>query len=879
MERAALSEQERERQREGLTWALVDLEHLLERQVIGRHAYEALRHDYEARLQLLQAPTMPAEAPAAVMPRDPMRPPPAPRAAGRRPAEPAPADLTATVPPSPQQHQIPDVGAASAAAQLIPDGAESSASFPTPQPAGVTGLWINLLLFLGAFFVVIAALIFVATQWEQIGAGAKAGIMLGFTLGFIAGGLLCVRLPKVRPAGQTFLAIGAILLPLDILGGYTLLFRDQGISAATTWAWGSLICALFYGALGLSGLGRPYAAAMLAASISAWCGALAALDVPSAWLAAAFLPLPLLLLLAGRLAERTTFGRAVFGPMIAWAAQILVPLGCVLLLRPPFEQARAAGMVAAFGLAALFYLAAALSQPEPTLRAVHVAGAWGATALLAMAGGWWAEIHVRGYAAIVLGMAWLALAVAVGLRRAGQGWRNASNVSFVAGWAYIAALLVPWGFFVRDAPVYWTLIFGGALLYAALILWGFREPLTLYPLALAAALTLFHLLAIGPRPGPYGYAWAYTLASLVPVGLLQPLRQAGASRSWDRHLVINGQLVAIGAAIVARWVDNPFQVAGVMIIGALASALVAALERRHELLILPNLWALVATAAMVQLAGSGPRWAPSCYAGVGLALAIGLQAWRNTPAQRRDGWYVAHRLSAGGWALVGPILALINLAVPLADFLGSGELVGLVLNHAYGPAGLAIALCGAALAADAITTLRRPTGYSASAFIALATLMGIARITPDNPQAYAVPVGLYLLALSIYVAYERDLGPVRMPAANALLSSAVVVILGTTFLQSLLHPWRYIFLGLMEGLLLLGVTAFLRRRYGVALAVGFLTLTAFRAVFDVARALPNWVTIGLIGLVLLGLGVLVLLRRDRLEAWGSDTLRRWSQLT
>lgn len=536
-------------------------------------------------------------------------------------------------------------------------------------------------------------------------------------------------------------------------------------------------------------------------------------------------------------------------------------------------------MVAAFGLAALFYLAAALSQPEPTLRAIHIAGAWGATALFALAGGWLAEIHVRGYAAIVLGMAWLALAVAVGLRRAGRGWRNASNVCFVAGWAHIAALLVPWGFLVRDVPVYWTLIFGGALIFAALILWGFREPLTLYPLALAAALTLFHLLAIGPRPGAYGYAWAYLLASLVPVGLLQPLRQAGASRSWDRHLVINGQLVAIGAAIVARWADNPFQIAGVLIIGALASALVAGLERRHELLILPNLWALVATAAMVQLAGSGPRWAPSCYAGVGLALAIGLQAWRNTPAQRRDGWYVAHRLSAGGWALVGPVLALINLAVPLVDFLGSGELVGLVLNHAYGPAGLAIALCGAALAADAITTLRRPTGYSASAFIALATLMGIARITPDNPQAYAVPVGLYLLALSIYVAYERDLGPVRMPAANALLSSAIIVILGTTFLQSLLHPWRYIFLGLMEGLLMLGVTAFLRRRYGVALAVGFLTLTAFRAVFDVARALPNWVTIGLIGIVLLGLGVLVLLRRDRLEAWGSNTLRRWSQLT
>jgi hypothetical protein len=311
----------------------------------------------------------------------------------------------------------------------------------------------------------------------------------------------------------------------------------------------------------------------------------------------------------------------------------------------------------------------------------------------------------------------------------------------------------------------------------------------------------------------------------------------------------------------------------------LTSVLVASVERRPELLILPNLWGLVATAAIVRLAGSGPRWAPASYAGVGLVLAIGLQAWRNIPTARRDGWFIAHRLSSGLWAVAGPLLALAYLAEPLAELLANGELVRLVLAHGYGPGGLAVALCGVAFAADAIMTLRRPTGYSASAMIALAVLMWIARITPDNPQAYAVPLGLYLLALSIYVAYERDLGPMRMPAANALLSSAIVVILGTTFLLSLGQPWRYIALGLAEGLALLAATAFLRRRYGVALTVGFLVLIAFRAIFDVARALPNWVLFGLVGLALLGAGVLFLLRRDRLEAWGSAALHRWSRLT
>lgn len=870
MEQPTQDDHEPERLRAGIAWALADLDGLLARGVIDQGAHAALRRDYDERLGRL-APAAPGSGiPAAVAP-DPDRPPPAPLASGQIVAPPPPLPAADTSPADPVE--------ATTVPPMPPAVQRPAPPVAAPREAGVSALWINLVLFLGAFFVVIAALIFVGTQWASIGAWAKAAIMAGFTLGFIGVGLLCVRLPKVRPAGHTFLATGAILLPLDIAGGYNLLFRDRGFSGAETWAWGSLICALFYGALALRGLGKPYAAAAILATISAWGGTLAALDVPERWIAAAFAPLPLALLLAGRLTERTAFGRATFGPLLAWAAQLLVLVVPQLASLGGFERASAPGIASALGLVVLFYVGAAASQPQPLLRAMQIAGAWLAFGGLVATLGWWADLPARGYAALALGVAWLALAAGAGLRHAGPGWRNSSHATFGAGWVAIGLLLVPWGFFLRDHPAYWALIFGGALLHIALGLWGFRAPLLVYPLALAAALMIFHLLAISVRPGLYGYAWAYLLVSLIPVAVLQPLRLGGASRSWDRHLVITGQIIAIGAALAAWRADDSFQVAAVLVVAMLVSGLVAAIERRHELLILPNLWGLAATVAIVRLAGSGPRWAPASYAGVGLVLAVGLQAWRNIPAARRDGWFVAHRLSAGGWAVAGPLLALANLLGPLADFLTTGELVRLVLAHPYGPAGLAVALCGAALAADAVMTLRRPTGYSASAMIALAVLMGIARISPDNPQAYAVPLGLYLLALSIYVAYERDLGPMRMPAANALLSAAVVVILGTTFLQSLTYPWRYIFLGLAEGLILLGVTAFLRRRYGVALAVGFLVLTAFRAVFDVARALPNWAVIGLLGLGLLAAGVLFLLRRDRLEAWGGAAMRRWSQLT
>jgi hypothetical protein len=247
MERATPNEWDLDRQRAGIAWALADLEHLLARQVIGRHAYEAIRLDYEARLQSLDTDGALPDTEMVVVARDPLRPPPAPRAMRRKPAEPAEADQSAgdsLAPLMPAYPPASGVGNAPVAEQQSSDGTVPPMGSVVPQPAGVTGLWINLLLFLGAFFVVIAALIFVGTQWETFGAEAKAGIMLGFTLGFIVAGLLCVRLPKVRPAGQTFLAIGAILLPLDILGGYTLLFRDRGLSAAATWALGSVVCAI-----------------------------------------------------------------------------------------------------------------------------------------------------------------------------------------------------------------------------------------------------------------------------------------------------------------------------------------------------------------------------------------------------------------------------------------------------------------------------------------------------------------------------------------------------------------------------------------------------------------------------------------------------------
>ncbi len=877
---------ERARQRAGVAWALADLEGLLARGVIDEQGYATLCHDYEARLHHLDAAlggAVPANMPVqtalpltnqhsapgtgwqSLHTDNPAAP--QPLQAGGDPLAVAAASSTATPPtlaPLGEQRHI---------AAAVP-------AAPSARSGEVTGLWINLTLFLGAFFIVMASLIFVISSWRFLGAGAKAAIMVVFTGAFIGGGLVCLRLPRVRPAGQTFLGIGAILLPLDIIGAYNFFLRDQGISGATTWTFGATICALFYGVLALRQVGRVYAVTALIAVVLAWGGAIAALTIPDPWIGPVFLLLPLILLLAGRVSERTGLGRATFGAFPAWIAQLLIPVGGLFTVATGvFADGRGAP-VAALVLVLIFYGLAAATQGRPLLRGLQVGGAVLAGALLIVALGWLGELPVRDYAATTLGGAWLALVVGLLLRRGGEPWHWGALAALGVGWLQLGLLLLPWGYFVDDgSAAYWLLIFGGALAYAALNLWGLRQPWLLYPVAIAGAVTLFHLLRIGSSPGVYGYAWAYTLAALAPVTILQPLRRQGAHRIWDKQLVVIDQALAIAAITIALVAGNRFQTTAILLLFVLAGGAIVATERRPELLIIPNLWGIGLIAATVGLAGAGPRWAPSFYAGTGLIIALALQGWRGVPTIRRTDWFMAHRWTAGLWAAGGTMLGGWFLAESAAAFLASLELRELVLDSAYGPVGLAVSLCGAALAADAVMTLRRPTGYGASAVIAMAVLMGIARITPNNPQAYAVPLGIYLFALSVYVAYERDLGPIRMPAANGLLAGSVAVILGTTFTQSLLHPWRYIFLGLLEGLILLGLTVFLRRRYGVALCVLFLSLLTLRAVFDAARSLPNWAVIGLLGLILLVAAVVILLRRDRLEAWWGSAATRWGRLS
>lgn len=109
---------------------------------------------------------------------------------------------------------------------------------------------INLLLYIGTFLIISSAAIFVGFNWETFSGPLKSTILTIITaLFFIAGLFFYKEMPKLKNAGSTFLAIGALLIPFNGLAWYNFALRGN-VSFATVWLATSVISVIVY--LGLA---------------------------------------------------------------------------------------------------------------------------------------------------------------------------------------------------------------------------------------------------------------------------------------------------------------------------------------------------------------------------------------------------------------------------------------------------------------------------------------------------------------------------------------------------------------------------------------------------------------------------------------------------
>lgn len=194
----------------------------------------------------------------------------------------------------------------------------------------------DLLLYLGAFLLVVAALVFVGGRGDGLSPLARLSVLGAYTIAFCVAGLLVPRWERVREAGPVFLALGSLLAPLNILYWYTEILSEQGVPADWVWLFGSIASTALYGALYLRGMGSLYRIPAGIAALNAWEALFAISDADAAWLGAWHMLLAVLFAAAG-----ARFRILTNGLVATVASTATIALGGALLAATATDDAPA----------------------------------------------------------------------------------------------------------------------------------------------------------------------------------------------------------------------------------------------------------------------------------------------------------------------------------------------------------------------------------------------------------------------------------------------------------------------------------------------------------------------------------------------------------
>ncbi|MEP6694746.1 MAG: hypothetical protein ABJB39_08890 [Chloroflexota bacterium] len=782
------------------------------------------------------------------------------------------AALVATESPSPAgtavvpTHEIAAPPVAVASAEATAELRPTPLAPPVPpaapaEPAG-PGLFSperapSLLLYVGAFLIVISALIFVNVSGEQISNTTKLVLMLVGTIGFLAGGLACHRVARVLEAGRTFLLIGALITPLDFAAYYVLIVRASPLTTPEMWLLGSLASAALYATLALTSFGRAYSYLFFIAAISALAAVDVRLDARDGWAFAPFVILAILMQLADdRGPDRVIL---LTDPLILPSRVLAATAaaGGALISATPTSVGWA--LTANAAVATIYYAIRARAGVEWE-RWLAVAGpATVAAAAVHDAGG---VAQTYGF---VLAIVALAYGVAgniagIGTPLAAPAWivRRARAVSLVA----VAGALLP-------ISAYWRAPTVGALVNLTMALF-------LGVIAAARGLAARHA-AAASRPDLGGYVLAGALMAHLGVlfaalslGLLKGGVETFSGLS-PRELAILFAPVAAAIAIltaVARRRAPVLQSSLALV--ALASATVVVAFAYGD----PPLETLLATAASggvvaAALVARRPRglWIAGAF---GAAALVGLDRWANPPVEWRPlGLAVIAlalfvpayvRLRGDQFGRVARELGLV--AAGLAVLVGLGEAA---THGGYQPALASwIATIPAFVvfgALGVVEGLRRRSEsgvlIATTCFLA-AVLMLVARIRPEAIEAYGWPAAIYFAAVASGIA---RFGSARLRASllvPAQVASAVVLMGSSLSVMTLADIGR--------GALVMGealvVLRYAAGRGSVPLAItalGFLAVMLYRSSFSplvletasaifgavliaLVLAVPRWVT-------------------------------------
>jgi hypothetical protein len=285
-------------------------------------------------------------------------------------------------------------------------------------------------------------------------------------------------------------------------------------------------------------------------------------------------------------------------------------------------------------------------------------------------------------------------------------------------------------------------------------------------------------------------------------------------------------------------------------------------------------WPLLGLAALVrpttdEQASSGATRSGSTGAGRPTTARDGAVGALGALGAARLGWAEA----SGVLATVAAMAAALGTSNTLFD-LDSAVASGTVQDARL--VWTALSWANAGLALGALAYVARSGGVAVIAALALAPALAavIARLHPNEGQAYALPLGGYLLLVA-HLARRSSAGRTRGLVSGVAIAG-MATLLGTSLLQALDSGQlgRVAWAG-AEGLALAGWGIATRWRPLVAGGVAGVVAITVRLVVGAVETLPSWALVGGSGLVLLLGAVGLLLLRDRLRAAGQAVSERW----
>jgi hypothetical protein len=648
-----------------------------------------LREDRAQAAQLIPAPPAPAAPAIAATPAPAIAATPAPAIA----ATPAPASMAMAMPAQP-----------AAGAAILP-----------PQRSWIEQLGTNLLalrtrqtlLFLGAFLLVVSALILVVFNWASFPPILQFALLAAVCGGLWGGGQWISSRWGLTGAGAGLRAIGAVLTPVVIFS----LSRPGLLELMPRGGW-LLASALSLPIYALAAWRLRHVVYVVAGCLAAASAVLAALSfVDSRWLPAA-----LIVTLAAMLALAQHLKRSMpdlaAGP--AWVTRIGAPLALLwAMLWLTIGQIDQGVLAATLFIAVGFYLLAAWLERWPIWAWVAATlaplGLLAGLSALEASPIWWA------LAPGILALLYLGLAAQ--LEPSPAGIPPAYSLPAYAGSAGLALLSLlmvqSWATARWALPVLIAIGAGATLAIHRGRLGRLGEP---FRLAIA---TLGLVFAVGLLP-----AWLLALLDLTPLndgerGLaLLPLAALlfAAARWWpgrlrrqyDIALQSLGALIALGAG-AATLFDHPT--------AAIGMAALTAVWAWQTILRRRSLWAALALGSALPAAALELD-----------RLAIGTQ-----PAY----WFALGLLFAGGYALAGTLLRRSAWRCLTWPGLGWGALLG-----------IATLLAVLFEAADGVVLVRH--------VVVVAALAGLLALTAAFwRQAWPGYLVAALLALDVLLAAER----------------------------------------------------------------------------------------------------------------------------